>query len=50
MDARKTGLGIAVLGLLLAGLGFAVTTHAAVPRDPDQVYQSGSAVGNVIGA
>jgi hypothetical protein len=35
--------------LLLAGLGFAVS-HAAVPHDPDKVYQSGSAVGNVIGA
>src|SRR5476649_1874660 len=49
MDARKAGIGIAVLGLLLAGLGLAARP-AAVPRDPDKVYQSGSAVGNVIGA
>jgi hypothetical protein len=49
MDARKAGIGIAAMGLLLAGLGLAARP-AAVPRDPDKVYQSGSAVGNVIGA
>ena len=49
MDARKIGIGIAALGLLLGGLWLAVRP-AAVPRDPDKVYQSGSAVGNVIGA
>jgi hypothetical protein len=49
MNARKARIGIAALGLLLAGLWFAFRP-AAVPRDPDKVYQSGSAVGKVIGA